>query len=226
MLIIPNTTTTATDTNPGDAVFPSTDSGALTPFVSGYFFVANNSALVSIRKGSEPPGNWTPYALISPTLLPISTDRGGRKVPDFIYGVKAKDAVAGTHAQVFGALYQAGEAGFIPSSQFTGTVAPSGGFNPVVVAEINGITGRVSAAGAILQGTGFSVVHGAAGIYTITYTAPFASVPVVVVTAEGVDRISDIDAGSNLTTGFVMRIVDLAGAGADQVFDFISINPQ
>lgn len=131
MLVIPNTTTTASDQDPGAAVFPTTDSGALTSFAAGYLFVANNSAQFSIRKGSNPPGDWTPYALVSPTLIPISTDRGGRKTPDFIYGVKAIDAVAGTHAQVFGALFQPGEAGFVPSAQFGGTIATGGGFVPM-----------------------------------------------------------------------------------------------
>ena len=132
MLAIPNTTTTASDTATGAAVFPAGgDAGALTPYASGFFFVANNAAQISIRKGpTSGQAQWTPYTLVSPAMVPLSTDRGGRHLPDFIYGVKAIDGVAGTHAQVFGALFQAGEAGFVPSAQFAGTVSAAGGFTP------------------------------------------------------------------------------------------------
>lgn len=136
MLSIPNTATTATDTNPGDAVFPSTDQGALTPYVQGFLFVANATAQISVRRGETPPGQWSPYALVSPTLVPITTDRGGRKSPQYVFGVKAIDGVSGTHAQVFGALFQAGEAAFAPSAQFAGTVSGSGQFVPPLSSDI------------------------------------------------------------------------------------------
>lgn len=135
MLPIPNTTTVASEQTIGFTSFPP-DAGALTPFVAGYLFIANQSAQISIRKGPTAPGTWTPYSLISPTLVPLSTDRGGRASPDKIWGVKAIDGVAGIHAQVFGSLFQAGEAGFVPSAQFAGTVAPSGGFTPPVSGDL------------------------------------------------------------------------------------------
>lgn len=134
MLVIPNTPTTATEQSVGFARFPSSDSGGLTPFSAGYIIIANAAAQISILKG--PPGRqaWTNYALVSPTLIPLSTDRFpdriSRKEPDYIWGVKFLDGTPGTHAQVFGALFQPGEAGFIPGSQFTGTVSGTGSFTP------------------------------------------------------------------------------------------------
>ena len=43
------------------------------------------------------------------------------------------------------------------------------------------IMGRVSAAGAILAGTGFTVVHDGTGLYTVTYAPAFAAEPLLVV---------------------------------------------
>ncbi len=131
MLPIPNTTTTATENVAGAAIFPATDSGALTPYASGFLIVSNASARVSIRKGrtSGSSGSWTPYTLVQPTLIPFTTALGEAN-PEYIYGVKAIDGVAGTHAQVFGAFFQKGEAAFTPGSQFLGTVSPGGGFTP------------------------------------------------------------------------------------------------
>ena len=65
-------------------------------------------------------------------MVPIGTDRLGRARHDLIFGVKAIDGVAGSHAQVFGALFQAGEAAFVPSAQFLGMVSSGGAFAPTV----------------------------------------------------------------------------------------------
>ncbi len=131
MLAIPNTATTATENGPNPAIFPPTDSGALTPYASGFLIVANASAQVSIRKGrtSGSSGAWTPYTLVQPTLIPFTT-AVGEPNPEYIFGVKAIDGVAGTHARIFGAFFQKGEAAFTPGSQFLGTVGGTGGFTP------------------------------------------------------------------------------------------------
>lgn len=131
MLVIPNTTTVANEQTAGFTAFPP-DVGALTYYSTGFLFVANASAQISIRRGpSSGQAQWSPYALISPSLVPITTDRGGKKNPDYVYGVKFVDGVPGVHAQVFGALFQPGEAAFTPGSEFTGQVSTSGAFTPV-----------------------------------------------------------------------------------------------
>lgn len=131
MLVLPNTTTTDQYTDAGAAVFPGTDSGALTPYANGFLFVANQPAFISVRVGrtSGSSGVWTPDSLVQPTLIPltVATNVGN---PQFIFGVRARNAVAGQPAQVFGALFQAGEVSFVPGNQFSGTVSPSGGFSP------------------------------------------------------------------------------------------------
>lgn len=132
MLAIPNTTTVPSEASAGFVAFPP-DAGALTPFANGFLSIANNSAQISIRKGpTAGESTWTPYVGILPTLVPLTTDRAGRSRPDYIWGVKFIDGVPNTHAQVSGALFQPGEANFVPSTQITGTVSASGGFNPPV----------------------------------------------------------------------------------------------
>lgn len=133
MLVIPNTTTVAGENSVGFTTFPP-EGSALTPYVAGFLVVANASAFISVRKGPDAgQAQWTPYALTSPTLVPISTDRSGRHNADRIFGVKFLDGLPGTHAQVFGALFQAGEAGFVPTGQFLGTISSGGAFTPAGV---------------------------------------------------------------------------------------------
>ena len=217
-LVIPNTATTAADTNAGAAVFPGID-GGLTPYVSGYLFVANSSAQISIRRGpTSGTAQWSPYALVSPTMVPLSTDRGGRADPQFLFGIKAIDGVAGTHAQVFGVLYQAGEASFIPSNQFGGTVSSSGSFTPGVTA----LLGYVGPTGTVLQGTGFTVAHPGTGHFVVTPNTPNTLQGIIladIVSAGGSNSTITLD--SNL--GFILETdvyIKTAGAPADLGFMF------
>ena len=47
------------------------------------------------------------------------------------------------------------------------------------------IRGSFSGAGALVRGTGFTVVRQSLGYYKVTFTTPFAAAPVVVATSEG-----------------------------------------
>jgi hypothetical protein len=49
----------------------------------------------------------------------------------------------------------------------------------VLVAPPKILTGRVSSAGAVATGTGFTITKGGIGVYTVNFTTPFASVPTV-----------------------------------------------
>lgn len=205
MLVIPNTTTTALESDAGAALFPGPTPG-LTPFAAGYVFVANNPAQISIARGATAgTAGWTPYAAIAPTMIPFSTDRAGvdplvgRYKADYIWGFKALDAIAGTHAQVFGAFFQPGEAGFIPSNQFSGTVTPSGGFTPgstfLDTAKLTAVTPLAIPSGVFTavgfpqgftintnsnvwtprSGSGTGLFVNAAGVYEVIANAVFVS---------------------------------------------------
>ena len=54
----------------------------------------------------------------------------------------------------------------------------------IAVGGAGSITGRVGSGGAIIAGTGFSVAHPSSGVYTVTFTTPFAAPPTVQLTAE------------------------------------------
>lgn len=225
MLVIPNTTTVATEQTPGFVSFPP-DAGSLTPYTAGFLFVANNSAQISIRKGPNSPGTWTPYALVSPTLVPLSTDRGGRKTPDFIWGVKAIDGVSGTHAQVFGALFQAGEAGFVPSAQFGGTINASGGFTPPVVprgGQELGYSQRVTTLGitATTELTAQQVVTGPNIVFDgVTIAMITLSCPALIPPAAGLNAIYAILTDNGVSIGQVgLRQAVNAGANNTDPFE-------
>ena len=223
MLALPNTTTTDLYTDAGAAVFPSTDSGAGTPYASGFLFIANQPAFVSIRKGptSGSSGAWTPDTLVQPTMVPLTVGQpsAAKPNPDYIFGVRARSAVAGSPAQVFGALFQPGEISFVPGAQFTGTVSQSGGFTPVS-GGLSGITGSVSAAGAILAGTGFTVAHGGTGLYTISFTTPFAAAPVGFVDHLGNPATTAANMDQFMTGSCRVSTVNIGGAALDVAFVF------
>lgn len=84
--------------------------------------------------------------------------------------------------------------------------------------------GRVSGAGAVVSGTGFTAVRNALGSYTVTFTAAFPAVPVVIVTPFGatavIVTISAIAAGS-----FTVKTYDAAGAAVDAEFLFWAETP-
>lgn len=157
MLVIPNTQTVANEATAGFVPFPP-DTGALTPYSIGYLFVANASAQIAIKRGpSAGESQWSPYALISPSMVPIGTDRPGKHRPDYIFGVKFVDGTPGVHAQVFGALFQAGEANFIPGTQFIGQVSGTGTFTPVSTPS-----GVIVAFGGTVAPSGWFVCDGTA----------------------------------------------------------------
>jgi hypothetical protein len=168
-LSIPFTQTTANYTDPNAAVFPA-EVGASTPFTSGYLIVGNASAYVSIYKGDGRGGaGWGPDFPITGSPNAYVPLLGGAR--QSIFGVRARDAVAGTHALISGALFQAGEASVTPSATFSGTIGGSGGYIPAASV----ITGIVSGAGVAVSGTGFTSVRVSPGVYTITLTTPQSS---------------------------------------------------
>jgi hypothetical protein len=221
-LAIPNTTTQATYV--AATTFP-VEQGAGTPFASGYLVIANNSATVSVLRGTgQGSASWGPDFSYAPTTLPLSAglDPTSGKIRDFIFGVRARDEVAGTHAQVFGGLFQLGDVTLNPGNQFTGTVSPSGGFLPPGTGMI---TGLVAASGAITAGSGFTVAHPGNGLYTLTFTSPFASIPVVVGNPDGASdmimQVSTVGA-SGASVGIETRM-PATGVLTDTGFRFLAV---
>jgi len=99
-------------------------------------------------------------------------------------------------------------------------------FTPASGENLRIIRGKVNAAGNIVFGTGFTAVHTATGVYSITYTTQFPSGqwPVVTASAESngsVARFAMINTPTNISA--VIRIVNGSGTAADTDFYFIAV---
>lgn len=94
------------------------------------------------------------------------------------------------------------------------------------------VAGRVSSTGIRLSGTGYNdPTHPSAGQYEVSYSSPFTSTPLVVITlvdAEGMDHAATI-ADSSLS-GFDVFVRDVAGDNEgdfkDTAFNFIALGPR
>lgn len=109
---------------------------------------------------------------------------------------------------------------FVDAGAFVWGVADDAVNTRVKVTPPRIIAGRVSSAGAILEGSGFTVVRNTVGDYTVTFSAVYAATPNVQVTlAEqtnfGMADLVGVGAGS-----FRVNTASAAGAGADRGFSF------
>lgn len=120
--VIPNTTTTSKY-----QIFAGNDI-----FANGFFTIANNPAFVSLQHGVYGFTQPGPDVFLPPGTYPISS--GSR---DPISGVAFKDAVSGSHAQVFGSIYYPGEASIFSGQSFTSIVAAGGGVTPPPAGAVN-----------------------------------------------------------------------------------------
>jgi hypothetical protein len=84
------------------------------------------------------------------------------------------------------------------------------------------ITGRVSGAGAIQAGTGFSVVRNSVGNYTVTYSVAWPSVPVLLV--QGIANPYITDPYVSTVNAFTLSIFHWStGNNTDNDFNFLAI---
>lgn len=84
------------------------------------------------------------------------------------------------------------------------------------------ITGQINADGTTAAGTGFASSSGGTGLYTITFTTPFAAAPTVVATAfdSTGSRVAHIVSVS--TTSAVIQIRQGGGTVNDMSFHFVA----
>jgi hypothetical protein len=92
------------------------------------------------------------------------------------------------------------------------------------------IRGVVSAAGAVSQGTGFTVVKGSTGIYTLNFTVAFAAAPVVVLTvldatggSQWTANLTSVSASSAVL--FIRKNTTGNGSAIDAIFHFVAMAP-
>lgn len=83
----------------------------------------------------------------------------------------------------------------------------------------NAVSGNISAAGTVVQGTGFSVVHTSTGNYTITTTATFPTAGLFVT-----PNIQSVIAGGGQQTGTTFGVaMTTPGSYTDAAFDFLIV---
>lgn len=204
--VLPNTTTT-------DA-YTDTQLGGNGLFSGGVLTIANNPVAILFQHGTD-RGTFTTseYPYVAPTTIPLT--RGER---EWIVGLQIKSAIAGSPAQVYGYLIEPGTSGLGVGTPFTQTISSSG---QVTNPSANMLTGRISAAGAVVNGSGFTVTaHPSAGVYTVAYTTAFSATPVVELQSETANLILTLSATS--ATGFTTSCIDRAGTAFDAAFGFIA----
>lgn len=102
-------------------------------------------------------------------------------------------------------------------------------FTPSSSENLRIIRGKVSAAGGVSFGSGFSVTRNSTGVYTITYSTPFPSGqwPIITASAESngtVARFAMINAPTHIAA--VIRTVNGSGTAVDDDFYFIVVGPR
>lgn len=91
------------------------------------------------------------------------------------------------------------------------------------------IRGKVSAAGAVLLGSGFTAARSSAGVYVVTFSPSYpatSNYPIVTATAEssGAAHFAMVNTPTYLTA--TIRVVNGAGTATDSDFYFIAIGPK
>lgn len=102
-------------------------------------------------------------------------------------------------------------------------------FAPAGNENLRILRGKVSSAGGVAFGTGFTVSRTAVGVYSISFTTAFPSgqYPIVTASAESngtVARFAMVNSPSNFSV--TIRIVNGSGTAADDDFYFIAVGPR
>ena len=147
------------------------------PSSGGAFDVDSQSVFLEMQYG--PPqtnGGWTQEILKGPGT--------GYQLPPGCSGIRFRNATAGKTATVTAAIAGNQEG------------VPTGGYPQTTTSTL--VTGQVSSAGAVVAGTGFSVVQNSTGNYTVTFTTPFTSAPTIV--------LSTLEASANFRTAELLAV--------------------
>lgn len=211
--VLPNTTTA--DTYPGLGQ-GGAQIGIGDIFGTGFFVVANQAVFCQYFHGANAQQDNSSDIYLPPGTYPLQgTDK------DPLGGIKFKSANIGKPAQVFGVFYYPDEAQLLASAEFTANVSPNGSVTGTSV-----MTGKVDSAGNRIAGTGFTSARTALGTYHITFTSPFAAIPVLTVAQVVAALTSNSIAVGNTTVNGFDVFSQTGGIGAvDIAFDFTAQVP-
>lgn len=213
-LAIPNTTATAQFVQWGGSLLAN----------NGWIFAANGSIDVALLVGpTSALQSSSDVFTVPPGQSPLAQGSD-----EFINGilVRAADGVLSVPPQQYsGALFEAQRASIGAGTPFTGTVSSSGAITPGPT-MINGITGIVSGAGAILAGTGYTSTPAGAGIYNIAFVPALAATPVIEITASNSGSLRNAIWTGASSSGFQVQIYDQTNTLAATGFSFLAVVPQ
>lgn len=103
------------------------------------------------------------------------------------------------------------------------TIADNGALGRIDITPQRVVTGVISSAGAIVAGTGFSVVRVPTGLYNITFTVPFAAMPCVQCSCKYIGSNSWPQYVTPTINGFGIQVLNNALSGADDEVHFIAM---
>lgn len=165
---------------------------------------------VSLILQGSAPGETVDYSLV-PSNTAVNT--GTVSTPTI--GVQHNEVLVANEAAI----------DFVDAAGAVWTITDDVANGRVKITPARMVTGRVSGAGAVQAGTGFTAARTGAGGYTMTFNPVFSAVPVVVcTTATGARYILDVTAVA--VNQFLVSIFDfVSGAGTDNDFSFIAMLP-
>lgn len=187
--IIPNTTTQ-------DDFVETTTFAFGDVFASGFITVANNPVALQMAHGPRGQADWGPALYVNPSTFPLQA--GGI---DPVAGIRFRSFIAGSPAQVFGALFYPGEAAVLAGTPFTQSIAASGAVGAALEAPAvyDRSTSEVEVVGSI----------GETSIYSKTLTAAdFSTISRFLMLRLAGDLLQNIGVASNPP-----RVKILLGAG-------------
>ena len=103
------------------------------------------------------------------------------------------------------------------SGQYQATAGPE---------KLRILRGEIQFAGTVGSGSGFSSSRPGTGVYTITFSAPFASEPAVTATAEDASGPQIVTFSALSSSSVTIRVWTLAGAPVNTDFSFHAIGPR
>jgi hypothetical protein len=177
------------------------------------YVVANAAVVAQFAQigtdGTTQP--WGPESLLTPQSNTIQRCAGAR----------FRSAVAGTPARIVAQLTDPADPIFGGGVPFTSTLTSSGGVSSSGAVIL--VTGKVSAAGVRLAGSGFTVVRIGVGQYQVTFSPALSATPALSGTVVAAGGGTFFDASGLSAAGFLGRVVSDAGALVDQDFDFLAV---
>lgn len=166
----------------------------------GFAAVTGADVMVQIAFGTNGQPQWSQPVHVAPGNIILA--------PGTV-GVQFRNYVPGSVATVSAALSAPNEPALAPTSA---------GVSTPTVAKV--ITGIVAGTGIITAGSGFAVVRNSQGNYTVTFSASFSGLPVIVGVANGLDEYLNVE---NIAAGgFTCSTPNHSGVGQDSGFSFLA----